>query len=250
MQLEVGKRYRTRDGRVVHIIGYNPVDKWPWNGTFEDISRGIFSWDNTGNFTLPQKKHHTDLVEEIPTMNTQTPDRNAHIDAIVSRLRCCSAGKTAVRDILERCDVITEDNVRYQLHNLMRVSPETGWLIFSVVGETYTAHSASILTSKLFAACNWTGTMAELLAPPAAAPRQYGFTTGEPKPGMPQVILRQDGTGVVEVCLQYHEADGGDYKYLLNLNNYGIVRCVQYGPAIGHPAFEGENENQVIKIVK
>jgi hypothetical protein len=61
MKIELGKKYKTRNGRVVEIDGYNPGALYCFTGMIE---RSIFSWRENGQYLTMVEKSDDDLVSE------------------------------------------------------------------------------------------------------------------------------------------------------------------------------------------
>lgn len=64
LRLEVGKKYRTRDGQIVEIDDHDdtPSNPFPFSGY---VDGNYFSWKHDGTF-FDARPNDMDLVEEIP----------------------------------------------------------------------------------------------------------------------------------------------------------------------------------------
>ena len=69
MRIELGKSYRTRDGRKVIITDYVRCNRYPWEGRIDSSGDYKFSWMDNGHSTIFQEPHDLDLIapwEESP----------------------------------------------------------------------------------------------------------------------------------------------------------------------------------------
>ena len=65
MKIEVGKFYRTRDGRKARIYALDGTDEYPIHGAILYLNGewGSYVWNNAGCY-LPTQPHPSDLVSE------------------------------------------------------------------------------------------------------------------------------------------------------------------------------------------
>jgi len=62
MKIELGKKYNTRDGRVVEIDGYNPDVLYCFTGLVEGT---LYSWRENGEYISSAPTSYYDLVSEV-----------------------------------------------------------------------------------------------------------------------------------------------------------------------------------------
>jgi len=66
LQIEVGKKYRTRSGDVVEIIGKDNHPIYPFTGVYVGKNKSIYFRDN-GKWGISNSDDHDyDLIEELP----------------------------------------------------------------------------------------------------------------------------------------------------------------------------------------
>jgi len=65
LQIEVGKKYRTRSGDVVEIVGEDSHHECPFLGRFVDKKMSRF-FPTNGKWGSPQSEQPFDLIEELP----------------------------------------------------------------------------------------------------------------------------------------------------------------------------------------
>lgn len=65
MKIEVGKFYKTRNGRKARIYAVDGTDEYPIHGAILDRTDGwcIYVWRNDGG-NLPSQPYHSDLISE------------------------------------------------------------------------------------------------------------------------------------------------------------------------------------------
>lgn len=61
MKVEVGKAYRTRDGRKAYVARYARTSDYPYGGNIESKP---FSWKEDGTWSEPHGQTREDLIEE------------------------------------------------------------------------------------------------------------------------------------------------------------------------------------------
>jgi hypothetical protein len=66
LQIEVGKRYRTRSGDVVEITSNDGHQIYPFTGHFVGQNESIYFTGRGGEWGLPGKESEFDLIEELP----------------------------------------------------------------------------------------------------------------------------------------------------------------------------------------
>jgi len=105
-QLEIGKRYRTRDGRETGPLEKTGSAVYPFGGAITGY--GWRTWDGSGSFSGGCEKHQADLVSEIIQPNLSETITTAFLDGLAAVLDSSRQTIRRVRLEAESGEISTE----------------------------------------------------------------------------------------------------------------------------------------------